>query len=77
MNEAMSDIFGACIERYYGQSIANTWMIGERIYTPNIAGDAFRYMNDPRKVGHPDWYPNRYVGPNDYGGVHTNSGTWG
>ena len=39
VNEAMSDIFGACVDRYLGQSFANTWKIGEVIFT---GGDAMR-----------------------------------
>ena len=75
MNEAMSDIFGACIDRYLGASVANTWMLGEISWTPSTAGDALRYMNDPAKAGDYDWYPTRYVGSSDNGGVHWNSGT--
>lgn len=49
LNEAMSDIFGNTCEWYRdGQVVsANTWKVGEDIWTPATAGDALRYMNDP------------------------------
>jgi vibriolysin len=31
-------------------------------------------MNDPAQAGDSDWYPTRYTGDYDNGGVHTNSG---
>jgi hypothetical protein len=30
---------------------------------------------NPAQFGHCDWYPSRYQGSDDYGGVHSNSGT--
>lgn len=75
LNEAMSDIFGAATEAYKVGSInSNTWKIGEDVYTPGTAGDALRYMNDPALAGDYDYYPTRYVGTSDNGGVHWNSG---
>ncbi|MBH8605400.1 M4 family metallopeptidase [Thermoactinomyces sp. CICC 10522] len=67
LNESISDIFGAMID-------SDDWDIGEDVYTPGIAGDALRSMSDPTKYGDPDNYANRYTGPDDNGGVHTNSG---
>ena len=26
---------------------ANTWLVGEEVYTPDTAGDALRYMDNP------------------------------
>jgi vibriolysin len=58
-----------------GTPNANTWKVGEDIYTPNTAGDALRYMNNPTQDGSSkDWYPSRYTGTSDNGGVHSNSG---
>ncbi|MFL5355946.1 M4 family metallopeptidase [Archangium sp.] len=75
LNEAMSDIFGASIEAYRDGAVsANTWKIGEECWTPATAGDALRYMNDPALAGDYDYYPTRYTGTSDNGGVHTNSG---
>ncbi|UQA59801.1 M4 family metallopeptidase [Polyangium aurulentum] len=75
LNEAMSDIFGASIEAYRdGAVTANTWKIGEECWTPGTAGDALRYMNDPQIAGDYDYYPTRYTGSSDNGGVHWNSG---
>ena len=76
LNEATSDILGASCEEWVAGSVsANTWKIGEDIYTPGTPGDALRYMNDPAADGQSsDYYPTRYTGTQDNGGVHTNSG---
>ena len=74
LNESISDVFGAMIERNVQGENAKTWMIGEDAYTPRIPGDALRYMNNPRQGGQPDYYADRYIGSADNGGVHTNSG---
>jgi hypothetical protein len=52
----------------------DVWKLGEDIYTPNTVGDALRYMYDPALGGDYDWYPTRYIGYDDNGGVHSNSG---
>jgi vibriolysin len=78
LNEATSDILGNSCEAYSlngGTPNANTWKVGEDIYTPNTAGDALRYMNNPTADGSSkDYYPERYTGTADNGGVHSNSG---
>jgi vibriolysin len=75
LNEAMSDIFGASVEAFRDGSVSgNTWKIGEECWTPATAGDALRYMNDPALAGDFDYYPTRYTGTSDNGGVHWNSG---
>ena len=74
LNEAVSDIFGAMVERYATGESSDTWKIGEDAYTPGTSGDALRYMNDTHRGGDPDHYSERYTGSADNGGVHTNSG---
>jgi vibriolysin len=75
LNEAMSDVFGASSEAFVRGLSANTWKIGEDIYTPGTPGDALRYMNNPTLDGvSRDYYPERYTGSGDNGGVHWNSG---
>lgn len=78
LNEATSDILGNSCEAYSkngGTPNANTWKVGEDIYTPATAGDALRYMNNPTADGYSkDWYPSRITGTSDNGGVHGNSG---
>src|SRR5438067_5782005 len=78
LNEATSDILGNSCEAYSkngGTPNANTWKVGEDIYTPGTAGDALRYMNHPTQDGSSkDYYPERYTGTSDNGGVHSNSG---
>jgi vibriolysin len=74
LNEGMSDVFGAATEAYSDGSITSSvWKIGDEIYTPGT-GDALRYMHDPTLGGDYDYYPTRYVGSSDSGGVHWNSG---
>jgi Zn-dependent metalloprotease len=78
LNEATSDILGNSCEAYTknaGTPNANTWKVGEDIYTPNTAGDALRYMNNPTADGYSkDYYPERITTSGDNGGVHGNSG---
>jgi thermolysin len=82
LNEAISDIMGAMVERFARGESANTWVIGEEAFTPNVAGDALRYMDNPHKAANngytadddPDHYSERYTGSSDNGGVHINSG---
>ena len=74
LNEAWSDIFGAGVDRQEGASVNDTWLLGEDIYTPGTPGDALRVMDDPAAAGDRDYYPDRYTGSSDNGGVHTNSG---
>jgi len=86
----ISDIFGAPVESFIGlKNNEDIWLIGDDIQTPGVAGDARRCMCDPVKDtnqypennGYPpdykssrDYYPDRYQGTYDQGGVHINSG---
>jgi bacillolysin len=75
LNEAMSDIFGAAIEAYRDGAVStNTWKVGEECWTPATAGDSLRQMDDPARYGDYDYWPTRYTGTSDNGGVHWNSG---
>lgn len=67
LNEAFSDVIGNDIQR-------KNWLVGDDIYTPNIAGDALRSMSNPTLYDQPDHYSDLYKGSSDNGGVHTNSG---
>lgn len=66
LNESISDIFAVMVDP--------DWLIGEDIYTPNIPNDALRSIKDPTQFKQPDHYRNRYIGFEDNGGVHINSG---
>ncbi|WP_438825567.1 M4 family metallopeptidase [Neobacillus vireti] len=72
LNESISDIFGTLVEFYNNKN--PDWNIGEDVYTPATAGDALRSMYNPTLYGDPDHYSKRYIGDEDNGGVHTNSG---
>ena len=77
LNEGMSDIFSAYCESWKlgWTTPASVWMIGDDVWTPNTAGDALRYMANPTQDGSStDYYPTRYTGTSDNGGVHWNSG---
>jgi Zn-dependent metalloprotease len=75
LNEATSDIMASAVEAWKdGAVTADTWKVGEDIYTPGTAGDALRSMADPVASGDYDYYPTRYTGSADNGGVHSNSG---
>ena len=76
LNESMSDIMGAVCEAWNDKAVsADTWLVGEDIWTPATAGDALRYMASPTRDNvSPDYYPERYTGTDDFGGVHINSG---
>ncbi|WP_144392392.1 M4 family metallopeptidase [Pleionea sediminis] len=75
LNEAMSDIMGISAEAYKNGSSSPAWKIGDEVFTPSQSGDALRYMDDPTEDGSSyDYYPERYVGTQDNGGVHWNSG---
>ena len=76
LNEATSDILAAATEAFMDGNVGPTiWMTGEDAWTPAVAGDALRYMNDPSADGiSRDHYSTRYLGPADNGGVHWNSG---
>jgi Zn-dependent metalloprotease len=67
LNESISDIMGVMVD-------TNNWLLGEDVYTPNKSGDALRSMSDPTKYNQPDHYDDRYLGWQDNGGVHINSG---
>ena len=42
LNEAMSDIMAAAIDRSAGASITDTWLFAEDVWTPGVPGDALR-----------------------------------
>lgn len=79
MNEALSDIWGACVE-YYKFPSKGTWNVGEDFDLANHLG--FRNMQNPNQFADPDTYGGTYwisqtctpASGNDYCGVHTNSG---
>lgn len=77
MNEGLSDIWGASVEKYtvdkYALTGKSTYLIGEEIMK---AGGALRSMSSPGTYSQPAYYKgtNWYTGSADNGGVHTNSG---
>lgn len=80
LNEAFSDILGASVEFYYqpagNGSLRADYLIGEDAFVASRTGSVSgsRSMADPAAYGDPDHYSRRYIGPEDNGGVHRNSG---
>jgi bacillolysin len=87
LNEANSDIMGAAIEAWAasgGGAAGNpasitlsdkTWKIGEDVAGPLLPGGVIRQMSNPTiDMVSKDYYPERYIGMDDNGGVHINSG---
>lgn len=73
LNESLSDIFGNVCEWFRDGKVvsANTWKVGEDVFTPSKAGDALRYLNDPAKDGASVDFYSSTVGSKD---VHYSSG---
>lgn len=74
LNEGMSDVFAACVERYVKPANGhNIWQIGEDAFLlRDMSNPTCKYYNGT------GWYntvPNPNLN-NDYGGVHTNSGVF-
>ncbi len=70
LNEAWSDILGISAEAYKNGTTQPNWSLGG-----DVIPGGLRQMNDPTKDGSSkDWYPSRYTGTQDQGGVHWNSG---
>jgi bacillolysin len=86
LNEAMSDIIGSAGFSWWlrgkkDSGISTDFWVGEDCWTPNVAGDALRYMDHPTRdrrgmsdMYSRDNYASRYTGDSDNGGVHINSG---
>nr|BDT33226.1 M4 family metallopeptidase [Myxococcus sp. MH1] len=53
LNESISDIFGAVCEWHSEGKVINegTYLVGEDVWTPEVPGDALRYMNNPTQDG--------------------------
>ena len=76
LNEALSDIWGACVEHYAAPN-KETWILGEDVdRRANQAYPGLRDMSNPKAKDQPDTYGGThwYNGFGDHGGVHTNSG---
>ncbi|WP_049945918.1 M4 family metallopeptidase [Butyrivibrio sp. LC3010] len=74
LNEAYADIMGSLIENKSGDG---RWLIAEDSDNSQGRQDgAIRSMKAPKSVGsnNKDHYTDRYLGDDDHGGVHWNSG---
>jgi thermolysin len=80
LSEAFSDMMGTSVEFYFqtpgaGRGQAD-YVIAEDVITAHLPGtrDGIRSMQDPSLFQDPDHYSKRYLGSQDLGGVHWNSG---
>ncbi|RKH62757.1 peptidase M4 [Corallococcus llansteffanensis] len=74
LSEGISDTFSAYCQSWQSgtwSTAADVWKIGEGIWTPPIAGDALRYMDDPVKDGDSIDYASDYTSSTD---AHYGSG---
>lgn len=74
----------------FGSSYAGRWVFGDKVADANVPSVGIRYLNDPVNDANyvaqnlsrlasefgssRDYYPDRYTGSKDNGGVHFNSG---
>lgn len=74
LNEAFSDMMGTSVEFFFqppGDGLLKAdYLIAEDVATPG----GFRSMRNPQAFGDPDHYSRRFIGQDDNGGVHINSG---
>jgi bacillolysin len=74
LNESFSDMMATAVEFFFQQpgdgALRAEYVIGEDAIRPG----GLRSMADPGSKGDPDHYSKRYMGPEDNGGVHINSG---
>jgi Zn-dependent metalloprotease len=75
LNEAFSDIIGASVEFFFQPAgsgyLKADYLLGEDLTAPSVA---FRSLANPQAYDDPDHYSKRLTGPDDNGGVHSNSG---
>ena len=74
LNEAFSDIIAVGTEYFAATRFQSgvgvpDYLIGEDVITPG----GIRSLQNPQRFGDPDHYSLRFLGPEDNGGVHTNS----
>src|ERR1035437_2285910 len=85
LNEHFADVFGSVVTQYFEKETAETadWLIGDEIMGPEMYGEALRCMSEPGTAynndimgqdDQPDHMKNYYIGTDDNGGVHRNSG---
>jgi len=74
LDEAFSDIWGACLEAYAAPE-KMIWVMGDDIERRD-GHIGLRILSDPKEEGLPDTYLGEYwwTRGTDYGGVHTNNG---
>ncbi|MDA1095371.1 MAG: M4 family metallopeptidase [Acidobacteria bacterium] len=80
LNEAFSDIMGKSVEFFFhpaGSAAGQAdYTLGKDVVRAAVPGtlNGIRSMANPGLYGDPDHYSRRYLGTDDNGGVHTNSG---
>ena len=74
LNESFADMMGTAIEFFFQPAgngpLRADYLCGEDV----VSGGGLRSLANPLAYDDPDHYSRRYLGPDDNGGVHTNSG---
>jgi thermolysin len=73
LNEAFSDIMSTGAEFYF-QDPGNGPLRADWLHAEDVSPGGYRSLQNPTAFGDPDHYSIRYVGTQDNGGVHVNSG---
>jgi thermolysin len=78
LNEAFSDVMGTSV-KFFFEPAGNgpqkaSYVLGSDVFVPFASGSqaGIRSLADPRSLGGPDHYSQRYTGAEDNGGVHVN-----
>lgn len=75
LTETFSDIIGTSVEFYFQPAGAGRGVRDYQIGEDAVSFGAIRSMSNPAAIaGHPTRYQDRYLGPEDNGGVHVNAG---
>jgi Zn-dependent metalloprotease len=85
LNESFSDVFGSLVKQWVKKQTAQEadWIIGEGLFTDKVKGVGIRSMKAPGtayddpilgKDPQPGHMKDKYMGFEDNGGVHINSG---
>ena len=73
LNEAFSDIMGTAVTFFFNQPGTGSGSADYVLANDVVRPGGIRSMENPRALGDPDHYSNRFTGTDDNGGVHINS----
>jgi thermolysin len=74
LNESFSDIIGVSVEFFFQQTGSGNLRADYLMAEDAVKPSGIRSLSNPAQFGHPDHYSRRFLGAEDNGGVHINSG---